>query len=235
MSDYLANLVAKSRNVANVVQPRPASAFEPPSRAGMPVDNRGAADVESAEERFTSETPFDRAPTTSTPLERVAQPRLPRIDVGPSTGVPPVRGSLASDDARPHPATSVGTSSPMPFASPVTVRSAPVVSPLDSSGETRATSRSGEHPQSVSAPRTEPSPSATVIARERTVQMLGPAPHDRASTSREDTGPTIKISIGRVDVRAVMPPSPTPRPASARRAASLSLDDYLKHQGGGKP
>jgi hypothetical protein len=43
--------------------------------------------------------------------------------------------------------------------------------------------------------------------------------------------PTIHISIGRIEVRAVSPPTPT-RPRSAPVAPRLSLEDYLKSRGG---
>ncbi|WP_193198579.1 hypothetical protein [Nostoc sp. MG11] len=43
--------------------------------------------------------------------------------------------------------------------------------------------------------------------------------------------PTIHISIGRIEVRAVSPPAPT-RSRSAPAAPRLSLEDYLKSKGG---
>lgn len=233
MSDYLANLVAKSRNLANVVQPRPASRFEPSSPAGTPIDDRAAADVETAlEERFPREIPFDHPLTTATPLENSADTRLPRIGLTQSAGaVQPLPGGIANYDTRQHPEIMAGSPSTTPVPSSITVREASVVSPPGSTGGALVHSRRGEHPESVFTPRTEQSQPAPVISRERAASMIGPPPQAHsASTSAQDAVPTIKISIGRVDVKAVMPPSPAPRPASARRAPSLSLNDYLKHQ-----
>jgi hypothetical protein len=45
--------------------------------------------------------------------------------------------------------------------------------------------------------------------------------------------PTIKVTIGRIDVRAVMQQAPSPKPIAAA-APKLSLDDYLKKRGGGQ-
>jgi len=43
--------------------------------------------------------------------------------------------------------------------------------------------------------------------------------------------PTIRVTIGRVEVQAVMPPAPTPVYAPpARREPTLSLKDYLKQR-----
>ncbi|HXH12000.1 MAG TPA: hypothetical protein VNP04_19825 [Alphaproteobacteria bacterium] len=41
--------------------------------------------------------------------------------------------------------------------------------------------------------------------------------------------PVIRVSIGRVEVRAIMPPAaPAPRPKAARPGPGLSLEEYLK-------
>ncbi len=47
------------------------------------------------------------------------------------------------------------------------------------------------------------------------------------------TAPTIRVHIGRVDIRAVhLPPAPaTPRPPAPERRPLLPLEDYLKRQG----
>jgi hypothetical protein len=46
--------------------------------------------------------------------------------------------------------------------------------------------------------------------------------------------PTIKVTIGRIDVRAIMPAAPAPRPAPSRQSPRLSLGDYLKQSNGGR-
>lgn len=48
------------------------------------------------------------------------------------------------------------------------------------------------------------------------------------------TGPVIRVSIGRVEVRAVAPPVPQPRPQPAGRRAVQSLDDYLSQRERGR-
>lgn len=58
----------------------------------------------------------------------------------------------------------------------------------------------------------------------------------RGSTRRgpDTSGPVIKVSIGRVDVRAEMAPQPPQRQAPAPRKPPLSLDEYLKQRSGGR-
>ena len=52
----------------------------------------------------------------------------------------------------------------------------------------------------------------------------------RVAASEE---PTIRVAIGRIEVRAVTPP-PAPRPTPARPGPSLSLDAYLQQRNGGR-
>ncbi len=48
------------------------------------------------------------------------------------------------------------------------------------------------------------------------------------------TAPTIKVTIGRIDVRAVMQQTPSPQRRVTPTKPKLSLDDYLKQRGGGE-
>ncbi len=48
----------------------------------------------------------------------------------------------------------------------------------------------------------------------------------------ESPAPIVRISIGRIEVRAVAPPGPAaPRPTPARKSTGLSLEEYLKPRG----
>ncbi len=46
--------------------------------------------------------------------------------------------------------------------------------------------------------------------------------------------PTIRVTIGRIEVRAVTTPQPSRRPVPKKTAPSLSLDDYLKQRSEGR-
>jgi hypothetical protein len=60
------------------------------------------------------------------------------------------------------------------------------------------------------------------------------APAAVARARAQEPAPTIRITIGRVEVRAVMPAQPAPRAAAAQRQPALSLDEYLKQRSGGR-
>jgi hypothetical protein len=52
------------------------------------------------------------------------------------------------------------------------------------------------------------------------------------SPAVEPPSPEIRITIGRVDVKAVMPAQPAARSQPLARFAPTSLDDYLRERGG---
>jgi hypothetical protein len=61
-----------------------------------------------------------------------------------------------------------------------------------------------------------------------------PARSTRVERLAERASPSIRIHIGRVDVRAVTPPAEAP-PARRERAERLmTLDEYRKQRGGGE-
>jgi hypothetical protein len=58
------------------------------------------------------------------------------------------------------------------------------------------------------------------------------APHER-EVAKEAPSPTVRITIGRVEVRAVIP-EPAQPPPVARPEPALSLEDYLRQHDGGR-
>jgi hypothetical protein len=77
------------------------------------------------------------------------------------------------------------------------------------------------------------------VSPSRTIAPAQPAPLAKPPASRQPTQsvpsqPEIKITIGRVDVRAVMPAQPVARSQPVARIAPTSLDDYLKERSGGR-
>jgi hypothetical protein len=62
------------------------------------------------------------------------------------------------------------------------------------------------------------------------------APRETRAFAPEPPAPTIRVAIGRIEVRAITPPpAPPPRRESpVRSGPALSLDDYLKQRNGGQ-
>jgi hypothetical protein len=86
---------------------------------------------------------------------------------------------------------------------------------------------SAASPQKPFAPRfIRPS----VVAHRETARLMS-GEHEATLKEPLSSTPTIRVTIGRVEVRAIQPPmSPQPRTTPARRGPALSLNDYLKQR-----
>ncbi|MCI0698652.1 hypothetical protein L0337_42475 [candidate division KSB1 bacterium] len=58
------------------------------------------------------------------------------------------------------------------------------------------------------------------------------APVNSRVTDERALAPTIRVNIGRIEVRAITQPSAQPRPKRTRSGPALSLEDYLKQRNG---
>jgi hypothetical protein len=105
----------------------------------------------------------------------------------------------------------------------------------DGVGEPARTERRAtpEGPPELSQGRRPPI-AVTVLPQRIPVQpTAGEA--SEAPTVSPPTAPIIRVNIGRIEVRAVMPsPQATARPAPSRPASTLSLEDYLKQRREGR-
>lgn len=89
------------------------------------------------------------------------------------------------------------------------------------------------HQASPAADRGGPLVAATAV--ELTMPPRRNEDRPAAATAALPAAPTIEITIGRVEVRAVHPPAPAPRPKTpGPLAPSLALEAYLRNQNGGK-
>ncbi|HSB10233.1 MAG TPA: hypothetical protein VLM38_12170 [Blastocatellia bacterium] len=77
-------------------------------------------------------------------------------------------------------------------------------------------------------------PALITVAPRQAVLPIKPAVRTVThAPANAEAPPAIRVTIGRVDVKAIMPQTPAPRPAPAR-PRSTSLADYLKQREGGK-
>jgi hypothetical protein len=91
------------------------------------------------------------------------------------------------------------------------------------------------HPESVADHGRRPSTPAMPVVQPHVTLYREPLVSIPSEvTAMPVPAPTIRITIGRVDVRAVVPATPAARPAPARPSPALSLEDYLKQREGGR-
>jgi hypothetical protein len=240
MSDFFADLAGLALQARAVVRPRLGTRFEPfPARTNM---------LEEQEAIPEGEAPRKPAP------DLAARPDTLRVSpTGPvaertSTGIQPgprIAPSRAPLDPAAPPGASASARPPVPPAAPVRAESR-VVAAIAPAGERTV----APMPSPVSPATPSQRAAATVIASApalvlpavaRHPRESAPVPHRRGSAPSlpRPIGPevpserVVEITIGRVDVRAIMPSSPPVAPP-ARRAPELSLDDYLKQRSGGQ-
>jgi hypothetical protein len=152
--------------------------------------------------------PIDPAPSQS-PLQEAPTQLSPGEGALPSATAPRQTGS-AADQGRP---TLEAVPRPHPIE-PGSVADTPLMPDISPPG-----------------PR---SPSEVAIARPHItprIESAGGSPHPTPPTP--EPAPTVKVTIGRVEVRAITPAPPTSRPKPAKTGPTLSLDDYLKRRSGG--
>ena len=90
---------------------------------------------------------------------------------------------------------------------------------------------------SLDASEDAPPPIAPSMVRPQLDGYLERGPQEPRVAAPESSAPAIRVTIGRIEVRAITPPPPmppVPRTAPARPGPELSLDDYLKQHNGGQ-
>jgi hypothetical protein len=278
MSDYLDNLVIKSRGLATEVEPRLTSLFEPPpsgqfnpapfsldqeeahaepAEPSLSVSSREASGDARLQrpDRVTART----ADVSRPPMLIPPRPAAPApIVAGDASGPAPPRAGgdrpVANERAgrRSTPGQELPPPTPARLAEQQgvgpqiesTARAAPIaplITPaVTSAGGTRQPNAAAPMLIESAAPASPTTlliaPMAVPARETRQPDSAAPTmPATKELAAEREQAPTIKITIGRVDVRAVMPAAPAPRPAPARRDPQLSLDDYLKRRSGEKP
>jgi hypothetical protein len=227
MADFFTRLSARTLGLAPIASPR-----RPPAYAATP--DLPDVHLEVPASPVESDAPFP-APTKI--------PMAPRPDRREQTPAPPRATAQAPDPAHPlvpravgRPADAPRADAPVPaqppadtgpFAVPhqpvpdrpaapaVTAARAPAPVQNDPGAQVRPPIETTLPPPATAAPASRPRAEGRSLRRELPQRAAEPAP-------------TIAVTIGRVEVRAVMPPAPA-KPAPPR-STLRSLDDYLKPQ-----
>ena len=252
MSNYLNNIVARSMNVAEVVQPRLPQLFEPAnSFVAERPDTALQVEVQSSWPTTANEI-------SETPARHSAHAEAPP----PASYLEPPRHLSQPNPFHSEEPRQVSTSTPPPIPIPAIDAETESLPRLNVNDEGAVTfdRRSATQPaplatqsrRIIQQPTPDSAPSATVRpsstrvsapardARSRTTAMLPPpASHSLLSPTApvsqvEQQPPTVKITIGRIDVRAVMPPAQPAATSRGRAKPALSLEGYLKQREEGK-
>lgn len=215
MSEFLGNLAARALGLSAVARPRP-SLFEPRRAApDSPALEPEAVPVPQASRAEEASRAPDRRERTRSAREVEPRRRQPKPSVETEGEAPPVRALPAE---RPLVRTRA-KAAPQPGDEPVNVpafaetrprRAAPPPAPADVPAD-----RAIEAKPRVWPTRAASGPSLDV------------RPSFPAELRRDAPEPAVRVTIGRIDVRAVKaeePPEPRKNPRPTPR---ISLDDYL--------
>jgi len=82
--------------------------------------------------------------------------------------------------------------------------------------------------------RSAPDPTTVRVAPKVIRSRIDALPERRLPESVATPEPEVRVSIGRVEVKAVTPPEPVRRKTSTRPEPALSLDEYLARRNGGQ-
>lgn len=254
MSDYFGKLAVRTIADAPRIQPRPVSLFEPARPASIPdISQSQAADNGSAGASPAPAVFADSAGTTTTAQPQISANVIPNVasrsaarsvaDPGPprrdlrSTGA---HLEALSPEAEGHRPTHVSAASMEPDVVRAATTAASSVTPTSAPMLSRSVLSIGEEIRMVS----NPAVGAPLLSRESSPQMDRsvlsppgmPAIERPSEPNSAESGSerTIRVTIGRIEVRAVSPAPSLPVARKKTAAPKVSLEDYLKRSPEGR-
>ena len=219
MSDFFSRLAEKTLGVAPVVKPDLAPVFASSHSAAI------AEAVSAQEEGTTIGRSAPMSAAQPRPNSNFGQPLAK--DNSPPVQTRTLQTVLSSDDGPASPdrsAVEIADEFTAPAVAPSLSRSAvrepaPVVDPW-SPGRTALESKAAE--------RTTLTKITERIFAEPAVEFK-PSPRLSQAAS-----PAVQVTIGRVEVRAMLPPAPAPRIVERKAPARLTLEQYLRARNEGR-
>jgi hypothetical protein len=210
MSDFLSNLVARSFTDAPVIRPRVPSLFEPTADEFF-EDRQSCTPTAITPANAPAPVPKSSLPARETPATKSMEDEseAPAEEHLPEAGEPP------------HQNAPVIAQTPRPGARAAMVRKLELETNeiIVPAGSFRDGEKIAGNKQRVSQAYSEPRP-----VRPRHRKDFSPVEQQRSTSA-----PIIRVTIGRVDVRAVHPPAATPKQAKPV-PPKVSLEDYLHKQ-----
>ena len=258
MSDYLNNLVARTLNLAPVVQPRLPSFFEhSASRVSAPLESDTLSEDSSSPQqasRISSGAPSPMQSAIPQPQEmlemKAAAPAQKSADdsesyhdreqsanalLQPLSTAPVVRplhyrpGSLS---AAPQPVPlRIALSTPREAKAPEAQAYAAAVATNERDHHDSLPTL--EHKVRIVGDKSAHVPPPPSNNREA-IESISARSNHSGIAQHTELPQTISVTIGRVDVRAIFPQPLTQRVSHARPPAPMSLDEYLKRRSEGR-
>lgn len=237
-TDFFARLASRSRGTAAAIRPRLATPFAPAGRSEAEAQVEAEpAGPERASRRSVPAAIEAEGASFATDAEQVRPPPL----IPMNTPTPRSEGEAAPPRRR-RPAPPAETEAApaaieSPTVEPQTVEPQTVEPPAaepplavsrDQRPRTRALAARQAAPRVVDGEPRPPAPAPAVIGQLdgrpfENREAVPPPPPRRRGGEREE--PVVRVEIGRIEVKAAVPPAPVAPPRPASRL--MSLGDYL--------
>jgi hypothetical protein len=241
MADFLSRLVERSAGTAPVARPVVAPLFGPgPAITADPApegpDHVGVLPQDPASvavpiPRELTSIPRDAAAVDPAALRRIRGPARPATPTSQEAAPGALRPAAAPPPEPPHAAVldedRRQRGEGVPVAAPPSPPGARNLTAVPRrSAASQDSSREEARNPAVTTPLLRP--------RKEDAPRWAEAAQLRGAGD-ESSPPIVRISIGRIEVRAVAPPGPAaPRPMPAGKRTGLSLEEYLKPRGRGR-
>jgi hypothetical protein len=230
MSDFLTRLAGRALGTAPVAQPSIPSTFTPTAEPD------GISAVSEFSEAEARNERGERIPDAlvDSPQARMQSPSTLPNTRGPSVRPDPPIDSRESRTVKASHVEHLEPDSPEPIRAraDLAVGAAPIPAPksrpVDSIPRLEAAHIAASPAHEIS--RTIPESRGVPLARNYSDRAARPI----APISSRPPAPIIRVTIGRVDVRAEFPAQAAPTARRRAEAPSLTLDDYLKLRNEGK-
>ena len=232
MNGFLSNLVARSFTDAPVIQPRLPSLFETAGNEFL---------VEPQSPTSTIAAPETVAPANGSAPPLVSKPslilELVTLKSIPDVSDAPAEESLRKPEAPGH-AFNTRAEESVPQSDAPSAQNAPVIAHSTRPSvqandvrklelETRKVIIPVESFRHGTEDPSEKKRATEALSKPPPMQVRRSKDFSTVEQRTETSAPTIRVTIGRVEVRAIHPPAPAPKPARPA-APKLSLDEYLR-------
>jgi hypothetical protein len=208
MSDFLGRLAERTLGVAEAIQPRIAPLYA--AGASPPIEQ--------------TETTLRSRPESTPPRVNPASPSSsPDAPSWPVVSDTPPDVEVVSNDRPPDRTSETPAQQEEPTVQPV-----PTVRDVQPGVRAERLPEDRRSPPALLVP-SRPRPEVTRVVEQHALDGSSPLRADPAPAL-----PTVRVTIGRIEVRAVYPAPQTPRPTPAAPRPALTLEQYREQRRGGE-
>lgn len=226
----LASEQQTSKSIAHIIDTRNRNESRPDNRDKQEVHiGQRVSRLSAGEQKAPLKKNAETQPSISTPRSESA--RRP-FSADSSKNARSVSARERPDSTRPHLAiTPTNDFDALPNIADKTESQETLAIPIGKSTRLPPEKGAIEEKETAANSASHPLGHRGLLVRPASTEEIRPMPyrHEEPTTKQE---PTIHVSIGRIEVKAVVPQTPAPQRKANTKPATMSLDDYLMKRNG---